>query len=226
MDIADLTRLVNELKGGRPAPQILSRLDELADLAPLHTVTGKAPDAAGGRLGDIVATRVPYDNGQVQVMRYLKELGVTVRQSSLSDPFLRAVTLLHQDGRAVIVLNAAYERGTQPHVVRFTLAHELGHLIYDRVHAKRLAIASGAWAPVNVEQRANGFAAGLLMPEFLLRRELDRERPEVDPHALRRMAHRLGVGVHALTDRLANTRLLSREAADHALDALLEEATG
>ena len=45
---------------------------------------------------------------------------------------------------------------------RFTLAHELCHLIHDRGYGARLAIASGPWAPADVEQRANAFAAMLL----------------------------------------------------------------
>ena len=41
---------------------------------------------------------------------------------------------------------------------RFTLAHELCHLLYDRSYGWQLAIASGPWAPRDLERRANAFA--------------------------------------------------------------------
>ena len=47
---------------------------------------------------------------------------------------------------------------------RFTLAHELCHLLFDRDVGQRLAVASGPWAPRDIEKRANAFAAMLLMP--------------------------------------------------------------
>lgn len=43
--------------------------------------------------------------------------------------------------------------------IRFTLAHELCHLLIDRDSGSQLALVSGPWAPKAVEQRANAFAA-------------------------------------------------------------------
>ena len=51
----------------------------------------------------------------------------------------------------------------------FTLAHELCHLLFDRSVGQRLAVASGPWAPPSLEQRANAFAAMLLMPTEAVR---------------------------------------------------------
>lgn len=140
----------------------------------------------------------------------------------LGDGAVRAVTLLHHDGRAAIALNSSYERGVVDHVVRFSLAHELAPLLYDRAAGRRLAIASGPWTPRYVERRANGFAAGLLMPERLLRLHTGRDPgwPH-EPAALARVASALGVGVTALAERLKNVGMLSRAAADGLVDALL-----
>lgn len=49
--------------------------------------------------------------------------------------------------------------------LRFTLAHELAHLVYDRLAGTWLAQASGPWTPPGRESRANAVAAALLMPE-------------------------------------------------------------
>jgi Zn-dependent peptidase ImmA (M78 family) len=121
-----------------------------------------------------------------------------------------------------VAVNSTYERGTAAHVVRFILAHELAHLVYDRAAAGRLAIASGTWTPPRIERRANGFAAGLLMPETLLRLHTDRDPgwPH-EPAALARVAGKLGVGITALAERLQNVGMLSRAAADALVDALL-----
>lgn len=97
----------------------------------------------------------------MQIVDYVTDLGITLTRVALQDSALRAVTLLHDDARAVIAINSTYEGGTTDHVVRFTLAHELAHLVYDRLQTATLAIASGPWAPRRIEQRANGFAAGL-----------------------------------------------------------------
>lgn len=51
---------------------------------------------------------------------------------------------------------------------RFTLAHEFCHLLFDRDVGAHLAIASGPWAPHDVERRANAFAAMFLMPNGLV----------------------------------------------------------
>lgn len=221
---SDLHALVGALSVTVAAPGLLDALNDIAEGVPEAVVRDLPGGEAGGDLGDAVAAWLPVDDGQVAVARFLQELGVAVVPVALSDPTLRAVTLLHDDGRAVVVLNTSYERGNAGHVVRFTLAHELGHLIYDRAGARTLAVASGPWTPRRVEQRANGFAAGLLMPERLLRDALAGEAdPADDPAVLPRIARRLGVSVTALAERLPNAGLLSRSVTARALERLLDQ---
>lgn len=217
----DLHALFGALKGAAPVPYLLAELDRLALAVPLEDVRGLPYGAAGGELGDAAAQLLPVRGGRVQIVDYVTDMGITLTRVALQDSSLRAVTLLHDDARAVIAINSNYEWGTADHVVRFTLAHELAHLVYDRLQATTLAIASGPWAPRRIEQRANGFAAGLLMPEKLLREltAADGGWPE-DPHALVRLARQLGVGVTALAERLPNAGLLSKAAAAAMLDAL------
>ena len=63
---------------------------------------------------------------------------------------------------------------------RFTLAHELCHLLVDRDKGARLAIVSGPWAPLDVERRANAFAAALLMPEAAVAKAVAHATASID----------------------------------------------
>jgi Zn-dependent peptidase ImmA (M78 family) len=84
-------------------------------------------------------------------------------------------------------------------------AHELCHLIFDREHGDELAIATGPWAPLGIEQRANAFAAAFLMPTWLLRDALAAaDAPADDPEAIRSVSAQLRVSASSLIDRLCD----------------------
>jgi hypothetical protein len=95
--------------------------------------------------------------------------------------------------------------GNSAEVTRFTLAHELCHLLLDREYADELAIASGPWAPLAIERRANAFAAAFLMPTWLLRDALaSTSAPADDPDTIKSVSARLHVSASSLIDRLYN----------------------
>ena len=52
---------------------------------------------------------------------------------------------------------------------RFSFAHELCHILHDRSYGMKLAMATGPWAPRDLEKRANAFAAMFIMPTDLVR---------------------------------------------------------
>ncbi len=218
----DVGQLIGVLRKAAAPSGLDETLDALAEKARADEFTDLGDGEAGGELGDALAEHLPQEDGRVDIAGFVNGLGITVTAVPLSDGGVRAVTLLHDDGRAAIALNSAYDRGTGSHVLRFSLAHELGHLIYDCAASRRLAIASGPWTPRYVERRANGFAAGLLMPERLLRQHTGQDPgwPN-EPAALARVASVLGVGVTALAERLKNVGMLSRSAADALVDGLL-----
>ena len=88
---------------------------------------------------------------------------------------------------------------------RFTLAHELCHLLFDREQGRALAVASGPWAPRAIEQRANAFAAMLLMPASLVKRTLaELEVAVATKEGVNTVAERLGASRHAVLNHLAN----------------------
>ena len=115
---------------------------------------------------------------------------------------------LYREGdQAVIGVNKDHAPVRQ----RFTIAHELGHLLlheHDQVHVDRgfrVQLRSGvsSQGTDRDEMEANRFAAELLMPSCLLR--LDVEQREFDlanDDELRSLARRYGVSTQALAIRL------------------------
>lgn len=107
---------------------------------------------------------------------------------------------------------------------RFTLTHELGHLIMDHNHTA--TVFSERTRPDRtvdhdrsalVETRANTFAASFLMPEQGMRDALsqfadfDKGRTQIAAHMLPYLAEYFGVSYDSLLWLLLNLRLVSKE---------------
>ena len=118
--------------------------------------------------------------------------------------------ILYRDGaRRVIVVNQKHSKVRQ----RFTIAHELGHLMLHRgepVHVDEgfrvnLRDPRSATAEEVEEIEANAFAANLLMPAAWLRADIERDHLDPsDEEALNRLAQRYEVSLHAMALRLAS----------------------
>jgi Zn-dependent peptidase ImmA (M78 family) len=113
--------------------------------------------------------------------------------------------LEQRGGRFHIYCNTARTGPPTSPRTRFTLAHELGHYYLD---AHRQALAAGAGAhgsrcqyesPTLVEQEADAFAAGLLMPPEPFARRGRRVEPGLA--AIRSLATRFGVSLTAAAIR-------------------------
>ena len=63
---------------------------------------------------------------------------------------------------------------------RFTLGHEICHLLTDRAHALGLVEVLGGGMPNFVERRANAFAAELLLPRQLAASELRQSNDKME----------------------------------------------
>lgn len=115
--------------------------------------------------------------------------------------------LMRQSGRTIIGVNALNARVRQ----RFTIAHELGHLVLHPQHEfhvdKRYTVrfrndnSSTGEDPAEVE--ANQFAAELLMPRDFVDRDWAALPDDLDIEtAIAQLARRYGVSVQAMTIRL------------------------
>ncbi|MCP2334366.1 helix-turn-helix domain-containing protein [Actinoalloteichus caeruleus] len=165
--------------------EVLSRLEDLielpvADLAPAATGSDPARAARAVRRGwDVPSGPVPH------LVRTLEARGVAVARLVIPDNKNIDAFSSAKGGRPIIALT---DRGN-PLRQRFSVAHELGHLL---LHPEP--------APGNPrhEAEANAFAAELLMPAT----EIGDLLPvEPEPASLRDLGHRYGVSMAALAVR-------------------------
>ena len=104
----------------------------------------------------------------IDIEDILQRLEIHTDSITLDDERIMGVAVSRSGYAPSIFVNEKHEKNRTPQGRRFTLAHELCHLLLDREHGRPLAVASGPWAPRVVEKRANAFAAMFLMPKAML----------------------------------------------------------
>ena len=145
------------------------------------------------------------DGGSADVEGLIERLGIRVETLELSDERVRGVSIAGPRHRPGIIVNSHHAANRHPAGCRFTLAHELCHLLFDREAGRRLAIASGPWAPRDVERRANAFAAMLLMPTSLVQQAVAAlSVPVATMEGIREVASRLRAGRSAVLNHMKN----------------------
>jgi Zn-dependent peptidase ImmA (M78 family) len=204
----DVARLAHVLVGNY-VPDASSWLEALesVDLRALgRQVQLLTPGEQGSWLGELTTRLLAAQaDGWVDVHSALSSLLVEISRIDLSDDQVRAVSVFGPTQKPHIFCNRLTLWGQSNEVERFTLAHELCHLFLDREWGDALAVASGPWAPMAIEQRANAFAAAFLMPSWLLRDAITAlDRPIDDAETIVALARRLRVSVSSLVDRLYN----------------------
>lgn len=141
----------------------------------------------------------------VDVEGLIAALGVRIDELKLSDTGVRGVAIAGPRHRPGIFFNGRHGANDRAAGRRFTLAHELCHLLFDREQGRRLAVASGPWAPRAIEQRANAFAAMLLMPTSLVRRCVaELTVPLATGEGINQVAQRLRAGRLSVLHHLTN----------------------
>lgn len=142
-------------------------------------------------------------------------LGIGRDVVSLSDHSIRAVSIAGPYHRPFVLLNQGHRTYRAHPGQRFTLAHELCHLLFDRAYGQPLAIASGPWAPRDVERRANAFAAMLLMPKPLVEKAVGSLTVPLDSlDAVRTVADSLQTSPKAALEHLTNQGFIDEATRD------------
>lgn len=178
------------------------RLDAFVDFNvgfPLMPAHDEGYELAEALLDDL---DIPM-SGRIDVRAILQEFGIAVLSRQLDTATIRGVALAGTGLAPAVIINknSPFSRNEQGR--RFTMAHELCHILYDQNRAKRVTQASGPWAPSGIEKRANAFAAMLLMPRALIER-YRRRYNAWSPERLEEIAGDLVVSVGALTEHLYN----------------------
>jgi uncharacterized protein (DUF433 family)/Zn-dependent peptidase ImmA (M78 family) len=197
-----------------------SESPELLDLVREETITDsrQRPWTQGYRLAEEILEKLalPGDSDEwVDIRRIYQQLGIAVHELPLHDRCIRAVSLAGPEHRPTTLLNPNHVTYSGAAGQRFTLAHELCHLLFDRNYGARIAIASGPWAPSDVEARANAFAAMLLMPTGLVRHLVRRlSVPLASPEGIRAVAGALRTSFPATLEHFHNLHFLTEEDRD------------
>jgi Zn-dependent peptidase ImmA (M78 family)/transcriptional regulator with XRE-family HTH domain len=212
----------------RRVRQMLEAEATLVSATGLHeshlTPSGQDVLAMIGKQG-IPSSRAPWQDGET--LASLVRQGLGLGRAPIADvadlaeqhfgldvlawPTGKAVSGLcaHGQGIAMMLISTAFPRGHQ----RFTAAHELAHhLLRD---PREIVVDSDLYDNSNpAEQRANAFAAALLMPADGLR-DVIADRP-IDETVLAGLMRHFGVSFPALLYRLASSSvgLLSKQARD------------
>lgn len=151
-------------------------------------------------MGRVVAAPVPVED-------IAGRLGASLRYEHFQN---EVSGLLMRGPNGVII---AVERDQPTTRQRFTIAHEIGHLVLhdqeevriDRSFPLRFRSQHSSSAEDVEEIEANAFAASLLMPAALLRREMHGLALDIeDEEQIRRLASRYQVSLQAMTYRLLN----------------------
>lgn len=146
-------------------------------------------------------------NEFVDIQKVCNELSVLIEYESLDTSSIRGIALAGVGFAPMIMINLESSYNHNDEGRRFTIAHELCHILHDQSRARRIAHVSGPWASPGVEKRANAFAAWLLMPPRLLKR-YPPLNTWIGVDSLREIADSLHVTAIALTEHLFNLGLI------------------
>lgn len=146
----------------------------------------------------------------VPVERIAKALEAQLRFSPIDDELSGMIYV--KDGIPIIGVNALHHPNRQ----RFTIAHEIGHLVLHRaeitkeIHVDKdfpmlMRVVASSTGVQDMEIEANFFAAELLMPAVFLARSLQGDPFDIDDDgAVSALAKEYKVSASAMRFRLGN----------------------
>ncbi len=133
-----------------------------------------APWAQGKKIAEWLRRESGLRTGSLPSVRdFLSSVfpEIAVLYSRLGDTGIAGLAFADEIRDQTLVLNLE-GKNENPCVRRFSLAHELCHLLVDKSQREPLASLSGFLSDqrLEMEQRANGFASRLLCPESVVRK--------------------------------------------------------
>ena len=151
--------------------------------------------------------KLPGAETWIDIRNVVHGLQVEIKERELRTDSIRGVALAGAGFRPTIVVNSKSIFNVNEYGKRFTIAHELCHILFDRARARRVDAYQWSWAAPGIERRANAFAAYLLMPRVLLLRIVGDPHYADEPAVVRSFANALQVNETALIQHLYNLGL-------------------
>lgn len=182
----------------RQLPPMAPVIPEHSGLHP-DTTAARAAQAARSHLG--LGSREPIGN----LRKTLDEIGVHVFVESLNSRLAGLYTYVQHFGYCILV-----NRKHPIERMRWTIAHEFGHFLFDRDKPGVDYTEGMARKPLS-ERLADAFAANFLMPAEGVRNQFEDAKVrhgDVNVGDVCRMADFYGVSVMAMTLRLEAMRLI------------------
>lgn len=207
-DLEKLTRLLASKKGGTQSEE-LSAIVDMDVGAPISAPFEEGYELAEQLLDDL---SLPGKENFVDVRYLVCRLGIEVLEDELRTSTIRGVAIAGTDFAPTILINKTSQYNATEAGKRFTLAHELFHILYDQVRAKRITHISGPWTSPGVEKRANAFAAMFLMPRRLVAQSI--HESQITPAHVEAAAEAMQVGVSAFVEHLYNISLIDETERD------------
>lgn len=203
-DIDTLRDRLVSVEGGHDGERLSMLVDDRK-----HLPVGRVPHEDGYQFAEELLQDIEVDGttiapeGFVDVQSICDHLEIEIDKVSLETESIRGAAMAGQGFGPLILMNLASVFNLSEYGQRFTVAHELCHILFDRTRARRIAHITGPWAAPGIEKRANAFAAYLLMPRELIRDNLKTVH-EIDETIIRFLAAKLKVGPTALVEHLYN----------------------
>ncbi|SCX57398.1 protein of unknown function [Variovorax sp. EL159] len=151
---------------------------------------------------------IDHQTAFVDIHQIVYDLGIKIHSEALDTASVRGVAIAGAGLSPAILINEKNKFNASKGGRRFTLAHELCHILFDRSSAKRLSHVSGPWASIRVEKRANAFAAMFLATPHALSKALT--GAELSGQ-MKNLSERFGIGIIALREHMHNLDLISDE---------------
>jgi Zn-dependent peptidase ImmA (M78 family) len=173
------------------------------------------------RQAESILERTGQTHGRVDVFEVASRLGAVVRSQDMEDA-ISGVLIVQQDQKFILVNHAQAEVRQ-----RFSVAHELGHLVLHDTSADRMFVDGGVRLYQRVghpsseayrsseshttpdeEREANHFAAAILMPEPAVRAYAFGKKVGLEEDLIQEMAEYFEVSVQAMSIRLQRLNIL------------------
>lgn len=199
----DAVQLLRFLKRHQSGVE-LEEVSSLVDSRPLNLTIPPYQD--GYQLAEDTREdlEIPALEEVVNIQGVLHQLGIDVNEVALDTGAVRGVAIAGPGFSPAILVNTSSPFNKTQQGRKFTMAHELCHILFDRSRAKRLSHVSGAWTSPRVEKRANAFAAMFLASRAAVKRSFN----GADPLKIKHQAETLELGYSALIEHLFNLGLI------------------